>query len=495
MHSLLLCLSRSRLCYHHPHTSQDSNGSEVSFLQSTLKALGFFTGEVTGYFGAQTEAAVINFQSSKGLDPVGVVGPKTRAVLNSRETTQNLPTQKSSDLPSRRSRLAGQTICMGSFEWRRRRWRLNLQAGDNVLFQGGQTFSGTISLNSSDAGTAANPIVFSSYGSGRATINAGAGRGFDLYNTAGVKIDSLNFVGSGASNTNSGLFFYADLAGNVKLDTILVSNVDVSGFYEGVTLGAWNGTTGFKNVRLTNVVSHDNVTGGMSTYGFAQNSHQSVYIGYSKFYNNPGAAGLNKPSGSGVVFGQVNTGTVEYSSAYNNGGNNTNSAGGAGIWTWDSTNITFQHDEAYSNHTRGGDGDGFDFDGGVTNSVMQYNYSHDNDGAGYLFAEYAGAAQHANNVVRYNISQNDGRKAGYAGIQFWNGNNSMSGDLVYNNTVYVSPASGGSPLAVNPTPKPPPPPLAPHRHCSLPNPDQPSGQPPPTHAASPATRSSATVPK
>jgi chitodextrinase len=64
------------------HTlTKTSNGSEVSFLQSTLKALGFFTGEVTGYFGAQTEAAVINFQSSKGLDPVGVVGPKTRAAL------------------------------------------------------------------------------------------------------------------------------------------------------------------------------------------------------------------------------------------------------------------------------------------------------------------------------------------------------------------------------------------------------------------------------
>ena len=52
----------------------------------------------------------------------------------------------------------------------------------------------------------------------------------------------------------------------------------------------------------------------------------------------------------------------------------------------------------------------------MTNSVMQYNYSHDNDGAGYGLYQGSTSAPWSNNVVRYNISQNDGRKNGYGAI-------------------------------------------------------------------------------
>lgn len=83
----------------------------------------------------------------------------------------------------------------------------------------------------------------------------------------------------------------------------------------------------------------------------------------------------------------------------------------AGIWAWDSNNILLQFNESYANRTIGVDGDGFDFDGGVTNSVMQYNYSHDNDAAGFLLAQYAFAPQAMKNIViRYNISENDCRR-------------------------------------------------------------------------------------
>jgi len=41
---------------------------------------------------------------------------------------------------------------------------------------------------------------------------------------------------------------------------------------------------------------------------------------------------------------------------------------------------------------------------------MQYNYSHDNDGAGYGIYEYVGAPPWSNNIVRFNISQNDGAR-------------------------------------------------------------------------------------
>jgi len=59
-----------------------SRGEDVTALQKVLKTLGFFNEEATGYFGKITRAAVIAFQTSNNLEPVGNVGPKTRALVN-----------------------------------------------------------------------------------------------------------------------------------------------------------------------------------------------------------------------------------------------------------------------------------------------------------------------------------------------------------------------------------------------------------------------------
>jgi N-acetylmuramoyl-L-alanine amidase len=59
-----------------------STGDEVTKLQERLTAEGVYSGPVTGYFGPLTEAAVTAYQEAKGIEKVGVVGPKTRAELN-----------------------------------------------------------------------------------------------------------------------------------------------------------------------------------------------------------------------------------------------------------------------------------------------------------------------------------------------------------------------------------------------------------------------------
>src|SRR5881296_866129 len=46
---------------------------------------------------------------------------------------------------------------------------LTLKPGDQVLFAGGQTFAGSIYVPSKEGGTATLPVVFSAYGTGRAT--------------------------------------------------------------------------------------------------------------------------------------------------------------------------------------------------------------------------------------------------------------------------------------------------------------------------------------
>ncbi len=59
-----------------------SKGTDVTELQKRLTAEGVYSGPVTGVFGPLTKAGVIAYQKKHSLDAVGVVGPKTRTVLN-----------------------------------------------------------------------------------------------------------------------------------------------------------------------------------------------------------------------------------------------------------------------------------------------------------------------------------------------------------------------------------------------------------------------------
>lgn len=60
----------------------NSTGSEVTALQQKLIKEGFLAGSATGTFGPLTEAALKKYQTANGVDPVGYVGPSTRAILN-----------------------------------------------------------------------------------------------------------------------------------------------------------------------------------------------------------------------------------------------------------------------------------------------------------------------------------------------------------------------------------------------------------------------------
>lgn len=61
-----------------------ASGEEVKKLQEFLRSIPnvYPEGVVSGYFGPLTETAVKKFQEKNGIEPVGVIGPKTRAVLN-----------------------------------------------------------------------------------------------------------------------------------------------------------------------------------------------------------------------------------------------------------------------------------------------------------------------------------------------------------------------------------------------------------------------------
>jgi hypothetical protein len=64
------------------YLSVGSTGADVLALQQLLAQLGFFTATPTGYFGSVTTRAVKAYQSAHSISTLGVVGPMTRASLD-----------------------------------------------------------------------------------------------------------------------------------------------------------------------------------------------------------------------------------------------------------------------------------------------------------------------------------------------------------------------------------------------------------------------------
>jgi hypothetical protein len=320
--------------------------------------------------------------------------------------------------------------------------------GDTILFQGGITFTGSMTFNASDKGTSTKPIVISSYGNGRAIISSGNSYGIYIYNTGAFKIENLIFTGAGGTvNNQTGILAYLD-KDSTRLPYINIDSVEVYGFgNSGITIGSWNKSSGYDNISITNSISHDN-GGKAGIFIYAQNYyvHKNVYIGYNKTYNNTGTASDTLTNtGSGILVTGVDGAVVEYCTSYNNGELHSNAKGGpVGIWSAGSNNVIIQFNESHHNKTGTIlDGGGFDFDGGTTNSILQYNYSHDNYGPGFMLFQSKGAPAMKNNIIRYNISENDVQKnsngkygAMYVGSATSDASK-MQGMEIYNNTVYL----------------------------------------------------------
>ncbi|GAB3820316.1 right-handed parallel beta-helix repeat-containing protein [Pontibacter rugosus] len=331
----------------------------------------------------------------------------------------------------------------------------SLVPGDTVVFEAEVIFSGSLGFGAEVKGTPEKPIVLSSYGTGRAVIRSGAESGFKLYNTSGFKIENLVFEGLGrTSSTTAGMDIYMDLPAT-KLPYLVINNVEVYGYREaGISIGSWGGTQGFRDVAITGSSIHDNGDAGILVWAEGNYiAHKNVSVAHTKAYNNAGISTKTKShSGNGILLGGVDGGVIEYCEAYNNGWLNAWTGGGpVGIWCYASNDVLIQYNESHHNKTgTAKDGGGFDIDGGSTNSIMQYNYSHDNDGAGYLLAQYSGAKEMKNLTIRYNISENDGRKNGYGAIHLWSSGSSggIQNAHIYNNTIYLSPATSGAPKAV-----------------------------------------------
>ena len=62
--------------------SLGDEADEIATIQTALKQLKLYSGEITGHYGAKTEAAVISFQKKNGLKADGIAGAATIAKLD-----------------------------------------------------------------------------------------------------------------------------------------------------------------------------------------------------------------------------------------------------------------------------------------------------------------------------------------------------------------------------------------------------------------------------
>ncbi len=324
--------------------------------------------------------------------------------------------------------------------------------GDSILFKRGTTCTGALLFQR--AGASAARITLSAYGKkgGLPVINgAGQETAVKLVNPSYVTVENLDITGS----TRWGLLATSDTPAVIE-GTLLRNLVvhDVTGGtmdakFTGLVVVMPMATLGkFNNVMIDNVSAYNTTLwSGIMVWGIwlegdmrwkqrARDPEQrssNIVIRNSTVHDTYGD-GIVVYMGSGV--------TMENNVAYRTGQEPTQTIGTPNaIWTWACNDVLVQFNEAYENNSPGADGGAFDVDYWSDNTIIQYNYAHDNTAycIGIFGAENATTT---NTIVRYNICANNGLENNLDGaeeIYLCTWNHGKLGDVqIYGNTLYTT---------------------------------------------------------
>jgi hypothetical protein len=149
---------------------------------------------------------------------------------------------------------------------------------------------------------------------------------------------------------------------------------------------------------------------------------------------------LDDIGGDGIVACMADAPLIEYNVASRC--NMRSGLWNVAIWVWECDDAIIQFNEAFDTKTTK-DGQAFDIDGMCRRTVVQYNYSHDNEGGFILLCEAGDPDPSRFNdgsIVRYNISQNDGARVFQIGGKVTNAH-------IYNNVIFVD-RDKGDPLMI-----------------------------------------------
>jgi hypothetical protein len=341
--------------------------------------------------------------------------------------------------------------------------------GDSILFHAGETWSGQ--LHPLGSGSAGAPITISSYSTGAMPIINGStlsgGGAVYLNGQSYWTIQNLEVVSDSGVN-NFGTLAVAGVnrtgilvdneTGTIESGIIIQHNYvhDVNGCFNcsgydahmngGIVVVADGGTLlgylglAFSSYNGVSILNNTVANVGRTGITFFDNS-AGVYTTVVASYLSTGVTLQgNKVStidSDGIIVSGANGALIDHNTVANAGqktitGSTEPSA--AGLWPVRSENTIVQYNEVYGTLTQQSvDGEGYDVDAGNVNTIVQYNYSHDNQG-GFIVLEDAGTS---NIVVRYNLSVNDSY-GGVKGVFTFADSGVVPSTSIYNNTVYIA---------------------------------------------------------
>lgn len=306
--------------------------------------------------------------------------------------------------------------------------------GDTILFQGGQSFTGQLTLSPSNVtSNTTHPLTISSYGTGKATINNSNGNtSVHLLNIGNVVLDNLNVTGA---ITNYGVRAVAN--NNTTLGAITIKN---SSIYS-TSQTAIEAISTTANSRFSNVIISNNQVysaGGLGIFvhgAFANNRVvNNVTVEYNNVYDN---------AMDGIVVSNATTPKVQHNLVANTGNSNTDNFG---ILVFQSSNGNISNNQVSKTKSSTLYSGGIAIHGATENMVMEYNFTSENAGPGLGVLSYDGGGT-TNATVRYNISALDGSAVTSIGNPTGAGPVSM---VFHNNTIYYNGNTVGAAALVSP---------------------------------------------
>lgn len=296
--------------------------------------------------------------------------------------------------------------------------QVTFRSGERLLLKRGEVFGGELEVTGK--GTSAQPVVVDAYGEGDKPCIAGNDQSLyamRILNSDYVTVQNLEIVNTGSQPLpgRTGVKIECHNYGvshNITVNNLTIRDVNGSlvkelGGGSGIYIvnGGESVVSRFDSLLIENCHILRCARNAMIWNGYhdRRNWHPSKH---TIVRNNL----IEEVPGDGIVPIGCDSTLIEYNVMRDCPEILPATEAAAGIWPWSCDNTIIQFNEV-SDHKAPWDAQGFDCDYNSTNTVIQYNYSHDNYGGMVLICdsgERGFSLGNQNSIVRYNISIGDG---------------------------------------------------------------------------------------